>query len=62
MTRQERISQLQDRRQMAKDLIEFLKDQDQTDELKSLNKWLEQEIMMVGLSITMTEQRVGWRN
>ena len=61
MTRPERIKQLQERKQMAKDLVEFLKDQDQTDELKKLNEWLNQEILMTELSITMTAQREGWR-
>ena len=62
MTRQERIEQLQDRLQMAKDLIEFLKEQDQTPEMKALNSWLKQEILMDELSITMVSQREGWRN
>jgi hypothetical protein len=61
MTRQERIKQLQERVQIAKDLIEFLKDQDQTEEMKALNTWLNQEILMAELSVTMVSQQAGWR-
>ena len=61
MTRAERIKQLQEHRDLAKDLINFIKDQDQTDELEALTAWLKQEILMTELSITMTEQREGWR-
>lgn len=61
MTRQERTEQLQDRLQTAKDLTEFLKNQDQTEEMKALNTWLKQEILTAELSITMVSQREGWR-
>ena len=59
--RQEEINKLEEKIQTGKDLKVFLKEQTQTQEMKALNEWLNQEIRMLELSIMMVKERLGWK-
>ncbi len=59
--RQEKINKLEEKIQTGKDLKAFLKEQDQTQEMKALNEWLNQEIRMLELSIMMVKEQLGWK-